>query len=37
VFADGQAPVRYRVRSDRGFDKEVEFLLLGPFTVGGAP
>ena len=37
VFADGQAPVRYRVRSDQGFDKEVEFLLLGPFTVGGTP
>jgi polyferredoxin len=38
VFTDGQAPVRYRVRSDRGFDKEVEFLLLGPFgTPGGTP
>lgn len=31
VFVDGQAPVRYLVRSDRGFRKEVEFLLLGPF------
>jgi hypothetical protein len=38
IFVDGQAPVRYRVRSDRGFDEEVEFLLLGPFgTVGGTP
>jgi polyferredoxin len=34
VFVDGQAPVRYRVKSDKGFEKEVEFLLLGPF--GGA-
>jgi cytochrome c oxidase accessory protein FixG len=32
VFVDGQVPVRYRVRSDRGFEKEVGFLLLGPFT-----
>ncbi len=31
VFDDGQAPLRYIVRSDRGFTKEVEFLLLGPF------
>ena len=31
VFEDGQAPVRYLVRSDRGFRKEVEFLLLGPY------
>jgi cytochrome c oxidase accessory protein FixG len=31
VFDDGQAEVRYRVRSDRGFDKEVTFVLLGPF------
>jgi len=38
VFLDGQAAVRYRVRSDRGFDKELEFLLLGPFgTPGGTP
>jgi len=38
VFVDGQAPVRYLVRSDRGFRKEVEFILLGPFTVpGGKP
>ena len=31
VFVDGQAPIRYLVRSDRGFRKEVEFLLLGPY------
>ena len=31
VFVDGQAPVRYVVRSDRGFEKEVTFLLLGPY------
>jgi len=38
VFVDGQAPVRYLVRSDRGFTSEVEFLLLGPFgPAGGAP
>ena len=37
VFADGQAPVRYRVRSDRGFDKEVGFLLLGPYSSAGGP
>jgi cytochrome c oxidase accessory protein FixG len=38
VFTDGQAPVRYRVRSDRGYEAEVEFLLLGPFdTAGGTP
>lgn len=38
VFVDGQAPARYRVRSDRGFSKEVEFLLLGPFgPQGGVP
>ncbi len=38
VFVDGQAPVRYIVRSDSGFRKEVEFLLLGPYTsTGGQP
>jgi len=38
VFVDGQVPVRYLVRSDRGFQKEVQFLLLGPFgTAGGTP
>ena len=38
VFVDGQAPVRYLVRSDRGFRKEVDFLLLGPYAPpGGTP
>jgi len=38
VFDDGQAPVRYLVRSDRGFRTEVEFLLLGPYgSAGGTP
>ena len=38
VFEDGQAPVRYLVRSDRGFQEEVGFLLLGPYTsTGGQP
>jgi cytochrome c oxidase accessory protein FixG len=38
VFVDGQAPVRYLVRSDKGFQEEVEFLLLGPFgSPGGTP
>jgi len=31
VFRDGQATARYLVTSDRGFRKEVEFLLLGPW------
>jgi cytochrome c oxidase accessory protein FixG len=35
VFDDGQAPVRYIVRSDRGFQEEVGFLLLGPYGTGG--
>jgi cytochrome c oxidase accessory protein FixG len=35
VFVDGQAPVRYLVRSDKGFSQEVEFLLLGPYGQGG--
>jgi cytochrome c oxidase accessory protein FixG len=35
VFVDGQIPVRYLVRSDKGFRKEVEFLLLGPFSDSG--
>jgi cytochrome c oxidase accessory protein FixG len=34
VFANGQAKGRYLVTSDRGFRKEVEFLLLGPFREG---
>ncbi len=38
VFVDGQAPVRYLVRSDKGFSREVEFLLLGPYgPSGGQP
>jgi cytochrome c oxidase accessory protein FixG len=38
VFVDGQAPIRYLVRSDRGFRKVVEFLLLGPYgPPGGTP
>jgi cytochrome c oxidase accessory protein FixG len=35
-FIDGQAKVRYRVTSDRGFSEDIDFLLLGPFdTLGG--
>lgn len=34
LFVDGQAPVRYLVRSDRGFRREVDFLLLGPYREG---
>jgi cytochrome c oxidase accessory protein FixG len=34
AFHDGQARVRYRVASDRGFSREVEFLLLGPYREG---
>jgi len=34
AFAGGQAKCRYRVTTDRGFRKEVEFLLLGPFKEG---
>lgn len=30
-FDNGQATVRYRITSDGGFSKELEFLLLGPF------
>lgn len=38
VFVDGQAPIRYLVSSDRGFRKEVAFLLLGPYGApGGRP
>jgi hypothetical protein len=38
VFVDGQARVRYLVRSDRGFRTEVEFILLGPYgPPGGKP
>jgi hypothetical protein len=35
VFADGQVTARYVVRSDRGFQKELEFLLLGPYSANG--
>jgi cytochrome c oxidase accessory protein FixG len=31
AFSGGQAKCVYRIASDRGFRKEVEFLLLGPF------
>jgi cytochrome c oxidase accessory protein FixG len=34
VFVDGQAVIRYLVRSDRGFSREVDFLLLGPYGPG---
>jgi cytochrome c oxidase accessory protein FixG len=34
-FDDGQAPIRYLVRSDRGFRKEVDFILLGPYGASG--
>jgi cytochrome c oxidase accessory protein FixG len=37
VFVDGQVSARYVVRSDAGFRKEVEFLLLGPFASAGGP
>jgi cytochrome c oxidase accessory protein FixG len=37
LFEDGQAEVHYRVRSDRGFDKNITFLLLGPYGSGGTP
>jgi cytochrome c oxidase accessory protein FixG len=38
IFVDGQARVRYVVRSDRGFEKEIDFLLLGPYgPPGGSP
>lgn len=36
LFTDGQATVRYRVTSDRGFQTEIDFLLLGPYGPGGA-
>ncbi|MBP7676560.1 MAG: cytochrome c oxidase accessory protein CcoG [Thermoanaerobaculia bacterium] len=35
VFRDGQATARYLVTSDRGFRKEIDFLLLGPWGKGG--
>ena len=36
VFSEGQATVRYLVTSDKGFRKEISFLLLGPFDPGKA-
>jgi hypothetical protein len=35
AFVDGQVEARYFVRSDRGYQEEVKFLLLGPFGPGG--
>lgn len=35
IFVDGQATIRYRVRSDKGFEQEIPFLLLGPYGNGG--
>jgi len=35
AFVDGQVSARYVVRSDLGFEKELEFLLLGPYAAGG--
>jgi hypothetical protein len=38
LFVDGQATVRYLVRSDKGYRKEIDFLLLGPYgSTGGLP
>ena len=37
VFVDGQSTVRYLVTSDRGYRKEIDFLLLGPFRQGANP
>jgi cytochrome c oxidase accessory protein FixG len=34
LFTEGQATVRYLVTSDKGFRKEISFLLLGPFGPG---
>lgn len=34
-FVKGQATVRYLVTSDKGFHRQIEFLLLGPFETGG--
>ena len=33
AFVDGQVEARYSVKSDRGFEEEVTFVLLGPFGV----
>lgn len=35
VFVQGQVTVRYLVTSDRGYRKELEFVLLGPFSTAG--
>ena len=35
VFLDGQLPVKYLIRSDLGYRKEKDFLLLGPYGQGG--
>jgi len=35
AFVDGQVTARYLLRSDLGFEEEVEFLLLGPYTSSG--
>ena len=35
IFQNGQAKVRYHVTSDHGFNKDIDFLLLGPFGAGG--
>jgi cytochrome c oxidase accessory protein FixG len=35
LFDDGQATVHYRVRSDKGFAREYEFLALGPYGHDG--
>ena len=35
LFVDGQLDVRYRLTSDRGFDEEIAFVLLGPYTAAG--
>ncbi len=36
-FRDGQVQARYLVKSEAGFRKEIDFLLLGPFGNGGQP
>ncbi|MEO8679685.1 MAG: cytochrome c oxidase accessory protein CcoG [Vicinamibacterales bacterium] len=37
LFSDGQATVHYVITSDRGFRREMDFLLLGPFGTGQTP
>ncbi|MGE0813303.1 MAG: cytochrome c oxidase accessory protein CcoG [Vicinamibacterales bacterium] len=37
LFSNGQLTVHYLVTSDRGFRKEIDFLLLGPFGTGATP